>query len=152
MNPAVKVSDWKQGAEALTLTPGEDDLALLLPAAEPVSVGEPPYAPDLVARLSTGHRVRLARCRSGELISHSLGTKARPVLTLAWSGLTLAERDTLTDWFRDTVQGTRNAFTIRPDGPDTTTVNVRLLTDMTSSWRSRPAYDILDVAVEEIFS
>lgn len=148
MTAAVKIRDWTRGADPLSPQP-----PLLIPEAEPLSQGEPPYPPQLVDRLMIGWDRRRVGCRSGQTITCGLATAPRPRLSVRWDGLTKAERDALLAFLRDDVEGTTKAFDLRPDGPDEPgvgIVTVRAIADAVNTWQTKGAWRI-EAECEEVF-
>jgi hypothetical protein len=97
---------------------------------EPLSVGVPPIAPDLVRRLATGLPVRVVESEAGIVHTVPVDVAARPRVSVAWSGLTLARRNTLRTWLVGAVLGGVMAFDLEPDGPGSGALRVRL----TGAW------------------
>jgi hypothetical protein len=149
---AVRLKPFFSGADPLVLTAGEDGLAFLIPAAEPLSAGAPPVPPVLLQGLSTQHNGRVMPTRSGQVATTSLQTMPRPTVTVKWDGLTLTERASVLSFLRDTCGAGVLAFDLEPDGPGSGAVKVRQVgpESLEDVWESRPAYSVT-VQCEEVF-
>lgn len=137
MTAAIRFRDWQPPADTVTpLTPW------LLPADEPVSVGEPPVAPTLVSVLRVGLPRRSVRCASGWRITAPLDLVARPRMTVTWDGVTKADRDAVLAFLRDEVGHRAGAFGVRLDGPASELTTVRPLEDARDEWIHKHAYRV----------
>ncbi len=154
---AVKLRGFCVGPQTITPLVGEDDLALLVPADEPISVGAPPVAPDLVSDISfvDAGAVRM-RDSAGYVVSWARDVIAgRPRFTVSWTGLTKTERDLVIEFLRGVeittqVAGGRNAFDIELDGESSGVTKVRPVEKFRDSWEHMTAYKV-SVAVEEVW-
>lgn len=147
--PAVQLAPWTTGPNTITPTAGEGGLAILIPIAEPLSVGAPPLAPVLVRRLAVGYPVRRVQVRSGEIAALALDTKPRPRFSVLWDGLEKSDRDLLLAWIKGDLEGTRFAFDLAVDGTEEV-VTVRPVADALDEWRNKAAYAV-SMDVEEVF-
>lgn len=121
------------GAAAADALPTAANVFAMVPLGEPASVGEPPIAPDLVSSISVTYPAATLRVASGQAVARATDTRARARFSLAWTHLTLAQRQTLRDWLINTVQHGRLAFNVRPDGTGSSAVRVRMVSAMSES-------------------
>lgn len=115
--PAVKFGTWSTGADPVTPTAGVDGLAILLPVAEPISIGEPPVAPALAAAMSIDWPVVSKPVRGWD-VTRAAGTALRPRWKVVWPTLTKAERNLMLAWLTGDVVMGLLAWDLRLDGPD----------------------------------
>ena len=157
--PAVTLRPWTVGPDPVTPTAGVDGLAMLVPVAEPVSVGACPVRPTLVKQMMVGFGVREARTVSGHTRTRPVYTRQRPEFQVGWSSLTLAQRNTVYTWWMSTLRGTLLAFSLDVDGEGNGAVKVRCKGSMREVWMTRGGGTSatesmvfnLDVDVEEVF-
>ena len=155
---AVKLRLFLRGPQAVVITAGEDDLALLIPSDEPISVGPPPIAPALIEELSlsddAGGGVRTVPDSAGYIVSMPLAGGYRPRFSVRWQGLTFSERNLVLEFLRGVdftsqVAGGRSAFDVELDGPGSGVTKVRPVEPFSDTWETKTAYTI-EVKVEEI--
>jgi hypothetical protein len=151
VSTAIKLHPAARGQDPLTPTPGVDDLALLIPEAEPLSQGLPPVTPALVRRLTSDwtETRRDARCRSGWRITCQLDVAPRPTIEVRWT-VDRADRDIIRAWIDSTLEGTRLAFDVAIDD-DANTIVVRPLEDAADEWVNKNGY-VISMRCEEVFS
>lgn len=117
--PTAKLAGFLESPGGVTITPGVDGFAALVPLAEPLSAGAPPVRPALLDGVMAGMRpARITADGAGYTGTAALATHRRPRLTVRWSGLTGAERVLLEGFFRADVGGTLASFDLEPDGED----------------------------------
>lgn len=150
VGPAARLRPFISGPNTVTPTAGANNLALLIPAAEPLSVGLPPVQPVLGRRISVPYRVRRVGVRSGQTAALALDVAPRPRFQVVWDGLVKADRDALLAWIAEELEGTRFAFDLEVEGPGSTPVTVRPVADALDEWMDKAAYRI-SLEVEEVF-
>lgn len=144
---------FRQGPEPTTITPGSgaaSDQYALIPLAEPASVGAAPLVPALISAVEVETTTRRVRDAAGYTSSTPLDTAQRTRWSVAWSGLSPADRATLLEWFDQDIEHGLWSFTIEPDGPGSGGVEVRLVSLAVDRWIDLVHYDIV-VNVEEVF-
>jgi hypothetical protein len=123
--PSVQLAPFKTGTETVVLTPGldaDEDLLALVPLVEPGTVGPPPIAPSLVAKLDqpAPWPVARRRCGSGELITAPLDARnVRPRTRgwrLVWEALTQEQKNTLMEWLVGEVGISLQSMSVEVDG------------------------------------
>lgn len=124
--PAVPFKDYAAGPEPITLTPGVGGFAALIPYAEPLSAGEPPLPPDLVSNVRRGDTVKYLPDRAGYIKTGLQNTAGRLTGNCTWTHQTLAEREQLREWFRDTIKDGQLAFDLRVDGPESNAIKAKV--------------------------
>lgn len=151
--PAIQLVPWAQGPEPTTILPGSGlaaDMLVLIPSSEPGTVGLPPLTPDLVSSWGVAGTTRRVRDAAGYTQTTPLDTTQRTAWQVAWTGLSLAERNTLLAWLRTDAEYGLFAFTLEPDGPGEGSVNVRPLVLYRDVHIGPRHYDVL-VECEEVF-
>jgi hypothetical protein len=151
--PGINLKSWATGVDPVVPLAGIGGLALLIPAAEPLNVGAPPHAPDLVHALGIAGEVRAVRSRSGHLVTCPMDTAARARYRVAWTGLTTATRADMRAWLRDEVKEDLFSWTLEPDGPGLVggELKVRFLTNTNQLFVGRGVFGVEEAEVEEIF-
>lgn len=151
--PGTQLRPFRQGAEPTTITPGSGaaaDQHALIPLTEPASVGAPPFVPALVSAVTIESTTRRVRDAAGYTSSAPLDLAQRTRWTVAWSGLSLADRNELLAWLDQDVEHGLWSFTLEPDGPGTGDVEVRPVSLPVDRWIALVHYDVA-VEVEEVF-
>lgn len=153
---AVKLKAFTMPAQEVEITAGEDDLALLIPSVEPLSVGFPPVRPKLVAEISFDAGTRIVEDSAGYVTGMPLDVSGayRPRFKVQWVGLTLAERNQVRAFLGNgdiasCVCHTRNAFDVELDGPGSGATKLRPVEAFRDVWEGKPAYGI-EVLCEQV--
>jgi hypothetical protein len=123
--PAVPFRGYAAGTEPITLTPGVDGFAALIPYAEPLSAGEPPLTPDLIANVRRSDMVKYLPDRAGYVKTGMQNTVGRLTGSCTWTHQTYEQRELLREWFRSTIKDGQLAFDLRIDGPDEEAIKVK---------------------------
>lgn len=120
MSARAQLRDFETGSDPVTLVAGEDDLELLVPLSEPLSVGAPPVRPSLVRRIEIPGGASIRRSVGGHPKVRDREGASRPQYEISWGALTQAEHDTLRDWLDNTLNLTEFAFEVNLDDDDET--------------------------------
>lgn len=147
--PAVKFGSWATGADPVLPTAGVDGLAMLVPVAEPVSVGEPPVAPALTASMAVDWPVVTKPVRGWD-VTRAAETALRPRWRVFWPTLTKAERDLMLAWLLDDVGHGLLAWDLTVDGPEAATVKVRFVGPVSETTRGKGVWS-MGGEVEEVW-
>lgn len=148
MSAAVKLRQFLGGSESLTLTPGQDDLELLIPGSETLSAGVCPVPPSLVLAVDVSEPAATAPVRSGQLKTQRTATKRRGQIELRWT-VDETDRNTLVAFFRDEVGQHLRPFFVDLD-LDGNLSRLRPLAPPQFSWDSKAGHTIT-ASCEEIF-
>lgn len=146
--PAVKLRQFLGGQETLALTPGQDDLELLIPGQETLSAGLCPVRPSLVSAVDAPEPSVRSRVRSGQVKTLRTATKVRGELDVSWT-VDRTDRDTLWAFFRDEVGHQLRPFFVDLD-IDANLVALRPLAPPQFTWETQAGYSIT-CRCEEMF-
>jgi hypothetical protein len=150
--PAIPLVPWFQGSPSGLPVDGVGGFRSMIPVAEPLSVGPPPFRPALTMGLSQPWMTRRVRSLCGAVITSSLETASRPTAIVRWTGLRKAQRDTLWAFLtgKADVAGGVRAFTLEPDGEGNGEVFVRPISKPRDEYAIRNVY-VVSVDVEEVW-
>lgn len=129
---ASKLREWKASGGSELPIVGVDGFVAIVPIDEALSVGAPPYPPDLIQGMSVGRARRSVRSCSGHRITSPADLISRPRISLVWTGKTRAEVVALRMFFIDDLRcnekGSELAMDVELDGPGVSggTVGVQL--------------------------
>lgn len=154
---AVKLRPFTAGPQTVMPIAGEDDLALLVPADEPISAGAPPLRPGLVEEMTlTPAAVRRMHDSAGYTVSARMdnipGAGGRARFKVRWKGMNKSERDSVIGFLRSVTQvgGTWRSFDVELDGPGLGVTRVRPIAAFRDTWAMMTGYSV-EVDVEEVF-
>lgn len=148
---AVKLRPFTMSPQTLTPTAGVDNLAILVPTGEPLSVGAPPVRPGLVAGVgfSPDGAGRVMNDSAGYAVSSPLDVKGsrRPLFDVEWDGVTLAERNLVVAFLQGLdlptqVGHERSAFDVELDGPGSGVTHLRPIEPFIDEWMAMAAYRV----------
>jgi hypothetical protein len=146
--PAVKLRQFLGGQDALTVTPGQDDLELLIPGQETLAGGVCPLQPSLIQAVDVAEPMATGRVRSGQRWTRGTGTKRRGELEVRWT-TDKADHDTLRAFFRDEVGEHLRPFFVDID-LDANLVGLRPLAPPQYTWETKAGWSIT-CRCEEMF-
>jgi hypothetical protein len=153
MRSAIRIMPWARGADPVSITAGDGGTYPLASVGEGSSVGSVPIDPDLVERIAVTRKTRKVRSRSNHVAGSGLASGHRLSMTLKWTGLSKAQRDTLMTFLDTTIGQTASPFDIAPDGPSSASeerLKVRLRARATDTLDAKGAYGVM-AEVEECY-